>query len=104
MGKPEKQDWAEAEVELQAPANASGCSGVEVSIQQCPKGGKGMGLLCFYICLSLDAGFPWEAGLIVGKAALGIFPFGQGQCQEKDTAVSPQKPTQHLKNDCINSE
>lgn len=90
MGKPGEQDWAEAEVELQAPDNAAGCSGVEVSIQGCPEGGNGARPRCFYICPSSDAGCHWEEGMIVGKAALGIVPFGEGQCLEKDPGVSPQ--------------
>lgn len=58
MEKPEDQGWAEAEVELQAPANPAGYSGVEVRIQGCPEGGKGARPLCFYIGLSLNTGCP----------------------------------------------
>lgn len=85
MGKPGKQDWAEAEVELQAPVNAAGCSGVEVSIQGCPEGGKGARPQCFYfyICPSSDAGCHWEEGMIVGKAALGIFPLVKGNARRR---------------------
>lgn len=90
MEKPGVQDWAEAEVELQASANAAGCSGVEVSTQGwCPEGGKGTRLLCFYICPSLHAGCPWEAGLIVGKAVLEIFPWPRAMPREGSSCESP---------------